>query len=186
MKFHLIFSILILASLTLSACAPVSQADLQSTVEIAIALTALAQTAAAPAATTAAPIIATVEPTSEPPVPVATEAPGGPEVVFLAEGSFSADEKAQIVGRVIDPFILYHQELADYPQLLTITIEKYDGLAGFGYAAEAIFETGVYAGWLVPVTGVIVDWWLPECLGPCVLSDYFRAAYPEIVAILEP
>jgi hypothetical protein len=159
---------------------------MQSTVEIAIALTALAQTAAAPAATTAAPEAATVEPTTEPPAPVATETPVGPEVVFLAEGSFSADEKSQIMTRVVNPFILYYSELADHPPLLTLTIEKYDGLAGYPYQAEAIFETGINIGWLIPATGGTVDWWIPECMGPCPLSDNFRATYPEIVAILEP
>lgn len=179
MKLRPIFAVLFLTAFTLSACAPaVSEADLQSTIEIALALTALAETSAAPAP----PAEATDAPTVAP----ATEAPASPEVVFLAEGSFSAEEKAQIMGRVVEPFTLYYHDLADHPPLLTITIEKYDGLASYPYSAQAIFETGIYSSWLVPATGGLVDWWIPECMGPCPLSDEFRAAYPEIVAILEP
>jgi len=64
MKTRLGFAIAALLAIILSACAPsLTQQDLQGTIEISIALTALAQTAAAPVATTAAPVIATVEPT---------------------------------------------------------------------------------------------------------------------------
>ena len=186
MKPRLILIAVILTSLTLSGCAPsLTQQDLQSTIEISIALTGLAQTAAAPAATTAAPA-PTAESTAEPTIAPATEEPAGPEVVFLAEGSFSAEEKSQIMSRVVEPFILYYHDLAGNPTLLTMTIEKYDGLAGYPYSAQAIFETGINMGWLVPATGGLVDWWIPECMGPCPLSDAFRAAYPEIVAIVEP
>ena len=187
MKSRLIFVLLITTALILSACAPsLTQQDLQSTVEIAIALTALAETSAAQAATTAAPPAPTAEATAEPTIAPATEAPAGPEVVFLAEGSFSAEEKSQIMSRVVEPFILYYHDRVEHPALLTITIEKYDGLAGYPYSAQAIFETGINTGWLVSASGGLVDWWIPDCMGPCPLSDAFRAAYPEIVAILEP
>jgi len=185
LKSSLIFVLFTVTALVLSACAPVSEEDFQSTVEVAIALTALAQTAAAPAVTTAAPPAPTAEATAEATLPPPAE-DAGPEVVFLAEGSFSTDEKAQLRSRVIEPFILYYHELADHPPLLTITIEKSTSLAGYPYSAQAIFETGINVGWLVPATGALVDWWFPDCMGPCPLSDNFRAAYPEIVAILEP
>lgn len=185
MKSCLIFILLILTALILSACTPVSEQDFQSTIEIAIALTALAETAAAPAPTeaTAAP---TAEATAEAVLPPPTEASSGPEVVFLAEGSFSTEEKAEVRARLIEPFILYYHDLAEHPRLLTITIEPSSSLPDYPYAANAIFETGVYASWLVHVSGGVVDWWLPECMDVCPLSDDFRAAYPEIVAILEP
>ena len=185
MKFRSIFAVLILTALTLGACAPaVSDQDLQSTVEIAIALTALAETSAAPA--TASPPAPTAEATAEQTIAPATETPAGPEVVFLAEGSFSAEEKSQIMSRVVEPFILYYHDRVEHPALLTIAIEKYDGLAGYPYAAQAIFETGINTGWLVSASGGLVDWWIPDCMGLCPLSDVFRAAYPAIVAILEP
>lgn len=50
----------------------------------------------------------------------------------------------------------------------------------------AALRRGINIGWLVPASSGPVDWWIPECMGPCSLSDEFRAAYPEIVAILEP
>lgn len=184
MKTRLGFAIAALLALILSACAPsLTRQDLQGTIEISIALTALAQTAAAPAATTAAPVIATVEPTTEPPVPVATGATTGPEVVYL---DVYGDAQAQIRGRVVEPFILYYRTTPDYPRIVSITIETVPDVADYPYKAEAIFEGGGNAGWLIRVTGGVVDWWLPECMGPCPFSDEFRAAYPEIVAILEP
>ncbi len=171
--------------LLLGACAPaLSQQDIQGTVEIMLALTSLAETSAAPATETPAAPTAEAAPTStaEPP----TAEPAGPEVVFLAEGSFSADEKAQLMARVVEPFIHYYRDLAEHPPLLTLTIEKYDGLAGYVYTAQAIFEGGGNIGWLVSASGGLVDWWIPECMGACPLSASFRAAYPEIVAIMEP
>lgn len=178
MKARLILILLAFPALILSACAPaLSQQDLQGTIEISIALTALAQTAAAPAATTAAPAIATVPPTAEAP---------GPEVVYL---DVFGDAQAQIQGRQIDPFILYYRTTPDYAHIVSITIETVEPTVytpNCAYKAQAIFEGGITAGWLICVTDGLVDWWLPECMGPCLLSDEFRAAYPEIVAILEP
>jgi hypothetical protein len=186
MKPRLILIAVIFTSLALSACAPsLTPQELQGTIEISIALTALAQTAAAPASTTAAPA-STAESTSEPTIAPATEAPAGPEVVFLAEGSFSADGKTQIRTRVVEPFILYYRTTPDYPHIVSITIETVPDVADYPYKAEAIFEGGGNAGWLIHVTGGLVDWWIPDCMDVCPLSDEFRAAYPEIVAILEP
>jgi hypothetical protein len=183
MKPRLILIAIVLTSFVLSACAPsLTQQDLQGTIEISIALTALAQTAAAPAATTAAPVIATIQPTTEPPAPVDTE-PSSPEVVYL---DVFGDAQAQIQGRVVEPFILYYRTTPDYPHIVSITIETVPDVADYPYKAEAIFEGGGNAGWLIHVTGGLVDWWIPECMDVCPMSDEFRAAYPEIVAILEP
>ena len=173
-------------SLLLAACAPpLSQTDILATAEILQALTALAETGAAPAAT-ASPAEPTAEPaTAEPPTaepPAPTETPAGPEVVFVAAGSFSADEVNQLQTRVIDPFVHYYRDLADHPPLLTLTIRKESGISGYPFSGEAIFETGINSGWLISASGGVVDWWLPECMVACTFSDSFRAAYPEIVA----
>lgn len=186
MNIRPIFAILLLISLFLGACAPaVSDADLQATIAISIALTALSQTATAPAATTEAPAEATTEATLPPP----TEAAAGPEVVFLAEGTFSAEEKTQIMSRFVEPFILYHRTAPDYPVIVSIAIEPVEPTIYTPdclYSAQAIFEGGMTAGQLICMTGGLVDWWFPDCMGPCPFSDEFRAAYPEIVAIVEP
>jgi hypothetical protein len=170
-------------SLLLAACAPpMSQTDILATAEILQALTALAETSAAPAATAAPAEPATAQPaTAEPPAP--TETPTGPEVVFLAAGSFSADEVNQLQTRVIEPFIHYYRDLSEHPALLTLTLQKESGISGYPYSAQAVFETGINAGWLISASGGgTVDWWLPECMLACTFSDSFQAAYPEIVA----
>ncbi len=181
MKIRLVFILSLLAALALGACAPaVSQQDIQGTVQIMLALTALAQTQAAPAATdTLAADTATSEPSPAP----ATETPQEPVVVFQ---DIFGDAEAQLRTRVVEPFILYYRDLADYPRLLTITISIVPDVPGYPYKAEAIFETGVTAGFLIGVQGGLVDWWLPECMVSCAFSDAFRAAYPEIVGTMEP
>ena len=183
------FLVLVMATaLILSACggAPtLSQQDLLETAVILQALTALAE-----AEDTATQEPATPEPAAtEAPVeitPAPSDTPEGPLVVFLAAGSFSADEDAQIRSRVVNPFIHYYRDLEGHPPLVSFTVEKISGVGGYPDSANAIFETGTNAGFLISASGGVVDWWLPECMVACSFSDSFRAAYPEIVAILEP
>jgi hypothetical protein len=179
------FLVLAMATaLILSACggAPtLSQQDLLETAVILQALTALAE-----AEDTATPAPATPEPAATEATPAPSDTPEGPVVVFLAAGSFSADEDAQIRSRVVNPFTHYYRDLEGHPPLVSFTVEKISGVAGYPYSANAIFETGINAGFLISASGGVVDWWLPECMVACSFSDSFRAAYPEIVAILEP
>jgi len=137
---------------------------------------------AAPAATAEPPAAATAAP-SDPPATVATPIP---VVVFQAAGSFSDAEENQLRQRVVQPFVMYYAELAEHPTLVSFSLEKTDGIAGYPYSADAIFEGGVTAGFLISNNSAPVDWWFPDCLGPCPFSDAFRAAYPEIIAIVEP
>ena len=179
----------LLISLFLGACAPaVSDADLQSTIAVSIALTALSQTAAAPAAATEPPAPTTEATTGATVSPPTAEA-AGPEVVFLAEGTFSAEQKAQIMSRFVEPFILYYRTAPDHPVIVSIAIEPVETTIytpDCHYSAQAIFEGGVNAGQLICETDGLVDWWFPDCMEPCPFSDEFRATYPEIVAIVEP
>lgn len=175
MKSPIVFSIAV-AGLFLSACGGVPDESAMQTEVAAQVLTALA-----PAATTEAP--------PETAAPTHTSAPvsgAEPVIVFQPGGLFSDDERNLLLTRVVNPFILYHQEVEGHPPLVSISIEPSSSLADYPYSANAIFETGITAGWLVHATGGVVDWWLPECLGPCILSDAFRTAYPEIVSTLEP
>ncbi len=167
-------------SLLLAACAPpLSPGDILATAEILQALTALAETGAAPAATlgsSAEP--ATAEPpTAEP--PALTETPSGPEVVFI---DIFGDAEAQLQTKVVAPYIMYYRDMPEHPRLVSIMLEVQADVAGYPYKAEAIFEGGITNGWLISVSGGNVDWWLPECMVACTFSDAFRAAYPEIVA----
>jgi len=150
--------------------------------EVATLVAAQMQTdeAAAGPADTAAPL-ATAEPSAE-----AAPTLELPEVVFTPGGLFSDADRDLIMAKVIGPFIHYHGDLEEYPQLLTVHVQPYDDDPAWLYTAEAIFAGGGYTGWLLPATAGELDWWVPDCMGPCALSDSFRAAYPEIVAILEP
>ncbi len=125
--------------------------------------------------------------------PLATAEAGGeaapsldlPQVVFTPGGLFADAERELIMARVVGPFIHYHADLEDSAQMLTVHVQPFEDDPSWLYKAEAIFAGGGYIGWLLPASDGDLDWWLPDCMGPCELSDSFRAAYPEIVAILE-
>ncbi|MCW5877206.1 MAG: hypothetical protein KIS85_10085 [Anaerolineales bacterium] len=166
-----------MATALLVACA---EAPADTASEIATLVAAELEAGAAASDTPAASA------TEEAASPTATEAAGGPEVVFVPGGLFEAAERELFMQRIGNPFIDYHAELAGHPRLLTITVRHYSEDPAFIYTVEAIFETGVYTGWLAPGSGGTPDWWLPDCMGPCPLNDAFRSAYPEIVGTLEP
>lgn len=162
----------------LAACGGAADESAVQTEMAAQVLTALApaDTEAPAVETTAAPT-STAAPTDSGPEPV---------IVFQPGGLFTEDQRSILLTRVVNPFILYHQGLEGHPPLVSISIEPSSALADYPYSANAIFETGITAGWLIHASGGVVDWWLPECMGPCPLSDAFRTAYPEIVGTLEP
>ena len=170
------------ASLLLAACGALPGVPDESAAQTEIAAQVL--TALAPGATEPAPsaeATAASTDTSAPP-----DSGSEPVIVFQPGGLFSEEQRNIILTRVVNPFILYHQGLEGHPPLVSISIEPASSLADYPYSANAIFDTGITAGWLIHATAGVVDWWLPDCLGPCPISDAFRTAYPEIVSTLEP
>ena len=184
--------------LLLDACAGGPDEDQAATLVAVAVEAALTETAAAapadggedpaPPASEAPPPAATTAATDPPPTdapPTASPA-STPVVVFQAAGSFSDAEKNILRERVILPFIHYHADLENHPAMVSMSIEHSASLADYPYAASAIFEEGITSGFLIHATGGVVDWWYPECLVACEFSAPFRAAYPEIIAIVEP
>ncbi len=169
--------------LLLSACASGPSEEQQATL-VAVAVEAELTRAAEALAPSSTPAPVDEVPPSDTPAPAA--AAPTPVVVYIAAGSFSDEEKSNLQARVIDPYIDYHAGLPDHPPLVSLSLEKSDSLPDFPYSANAIFEEGITAGFLIHATAGVLDWWVPECLGPCPVSDEFRAKYPEIMAILEP
>lgn len=115
------------------------------------------------------------------PVPTGSKA----TVVFEAEGSFTKAEKDELYKKVINPFLDYYMEPTSSTQkLLTLRIAKNDKASKdqYPYSAQAIFDGGGNMGFLVMKKNAGIDWWYPECLTKCVLSDAFKAKYPEIAA----
>ena len=196
------FLIIALAlTLILSACAPAapsySDAEIQQTVEIVVALTALAlnatDTAAAPPPTSppstsppsTSPPSTSPPPTPTPPPPTNPPAAATVVVIFTPGGLFDDAKRAEFYARIINPYIDYYAELAqsqNYPNLVSINIQTFD-TPGYPYGADAIFDNQGYEGWLIAETGGVVDVWIPECInGPCPLTQDFIDAYPEIAA----
>jgi hypothetical protein len=180
------FTLLAASALALAACAG-GGADPGEVATLVAAQMLTDEAAAAPADTAAPP--ATAEPSVAPSAAPSAEAAPTlelPEVVFTPGGLFSDADRDLIMAKVIGPFIHYYGDLEEHPQLLTVHVQPYDDDPAWPYTADAIFAGGGYTGWLLPATAGELDWWVPDCMGPCTLSDSFRAAYPEIVAILEP
>lgn len=110
-------------------------------------------------------------------------------VVFIPGGLFDAAKRAEFYARIINPYIDYNREQTTmYPELaslVSIAIETFD-TPGYPYGAEAIFDNGGYAGWLISETGGVVDLWVPDCMdGPCPLSPEFISNYPDIAATVQ-
>ena len=163
-----------------NACAPatpeISEAELQQTVEVVVALTALAQNATAPASTV------TPQPPTITPEPTASVA-----VVFTPGGLFSDAKRAEFHARIINPFIDYYADLhasGDIGRLVSINVQTMD-TPDYPYGIDAIFEGGGYIGFLITETAGVVDLWLPDCMGPCPFSEDFKGSYPDLVATVE-
>lgn len=179
--------------LLLGACVGGPSEEQQATL-VAVAISAALTESALEIAETSAPgfdggpvpVVSEAAAAPAPTEPAPTATVSTPAVVFQAAGSFSDAEKDILRQRVILPFIHYHADLPEHPAMASLSIEKSSSLADFPYSANAIFEGGVTIGFLIHATGGVVDWWIPDCLGPCPISDSFRAAYPEIMAIIEP
>jgi hypothetical protein len=170
---------LLLVICIVAACGGAPQAD---PADVATLVAEQMQTLEAANPTAAPP------PTDAPTADPAPAADAAPVVVFIPPGLFSDADREEIMRKVVDPFVHYYRDLvADgHPKLVSIAIESYTGDPAWRYGADAIFEGEVYISWLLPVTGGVLDWWIPECMNVCEVSDSFRAAYPEIMAIIEP
>ena len=182
--------------LALAACGGGPSEDQQATLVAVAVEAALTESMANIAATSATGVdggpvaVGSVEASSatlvSPTETATVEAVSTPVVVYQSAGLFSDADKAILQTRVIEPYIRYHADLADHPPLVSLSIEPSASLADYPFSANAIFAEGITNGFLIHATGGVADWWVPDCLGPCPISDSFRAAYPEIVAILEP
>jgi hypothetical protein len=177
--------------LVLTGCGGGPSEDQQATLVAVAVEAALTESMAEIAATSApgldgGPVAVVTEAAAAPTETATAEVVSTPVVVYQPAGLFSDAERAILQTRVIEPYIHYHADLADHPPLVSLNMEPSDSLADFPYSANAIFGEGITNGFLIHATGGVVDWWVPDCLGPCPVSDSFRAAYPEIMAILEP
>lgn len=179
-------------ALILSACAPSpaepSAEELQQTIEVAVALTALAHTAAVSPSAEPSPATDTPEaPTAAPPS-ATPEATSSVVVIFTPGGLFDEAKRAEFYARLLNPFIDYYAERTvgdNHPRLVSINVQTFDS-PEYPYGVDAIFEEGVYIGFLVTETGGVVNLWVPDCMnGPCPLSQDFINNYPDVAATVQ-
>lgn len=105
-------------------------------------------------------------------------------VVFEASGSIPSVDKAQLMERVVEPFVDYNNEQVSERHIVSITVAKNTDASPneYPYKLQAIYSDGVNSGFLIPTKEDAIDWWLPECMGVCQFSPQFSAKYPFIVS----
>lgn len=108
-------------------------------------------------------------------------------VVRFIPGTFSDNEKQELMEMVVNPFIDFENDSYAQNRIISIAVEKYGDseLAEmqnpkYMYNINAIYEEG-YGGWLERKVGEPIDWWVPDCLDECQFSEEFSAKYPEII-----
>ncbi len=105
-----------------------------------------------------------------------------PAIAFDPPGLFSEQEKSDITSKILDPYI-YYQDDVQPGELVSILVTKYaenERPADYYFAAKAIFKNGGTEGWLFSNDGTI-DYWKPECMDECNLSDTFKSKFPSNV-----
>ncbi len=107
-----------------------------------------------------------------------------PPIIFTPGGAFSANTKSEIQTKIIDPFIDYYAT-DQYFKVASIEVSENTQASKttYPYLFSAISKTGGNQGFVI---GKTIDWWIPECMGPCPLTEAFKAKYPEIVKKLAP
>ena len=81
---------------------------------------------------------------------------------------------------------MYYGDQNDPIKSFTVKVNTNASKTTYPYLANAIFKSGVTNGFTIAKNGGVIDWWVPECMGPCPFSATFRSRYPEIVSRANP
>ncbi len=109
-----------------------------------------------------------------------------PVVVFDPSGLFSPSLKEQMQQRIINPYLDYSDN-GQNTVSITIAVNNIASTKDkYPYTMQAIGENGATFGMAISLTNGNVNYWTPECMGPCNFSESFKAKYPEIVKLVGP
>jgi len=103
-----------------------------------------------------------------------------PVVAFEPAGLFTESEMNEIKTKITTPLLAYENE--SELNVVSVLIHKYEENqrpAGYMYSAIEIFKNNGTGGWLFGETGKAIDYWKPQCMNECPISDKFRATYPN-------
>jgi len=105
-------------------------------------------------------------------------------VVVYSPATFTTEEKSSIQTKVIDPY-LYYMKNIENTDLVSVSIKKYAEAdrtrTGYYFEVSYVTKTGGWGGWLLSQNGII-DYWKPDCMGECTLSDEFRTKFPNNIS----
>lgn len=112
------------------------------------------------------------------PTPTPPPAPQ-PPVVFTPGGAFNNTLRAELMAKIVNPFIDYYVN-DPYVQIASIEIEEntQESKVTYPYLFTALSKNGGSQGFVIRLP---IDWWIPECMGSCPFTDSFKTKYPEIV-----
>jgi hypothetical protein len=103
-----------------------------------------------------------------------------------AGGAIAESEKTQIIQKVINPFLDYYRDAGQGKIIsLIISLNTKPNNVTYPFLAEGVIDSGAKMSFVIERKGIDLSWWVPECMGPCLLTDEFRGKYPEIMKKLE-
>jgi hypothetical protein len=108
-----------------------------------------------------------------------------PTIAFDNSGGISDADKNQILQKVINPYADYYRDAGQGTLIsLTVTLNTQPNNVAFPFLGIGTFDTGVKNSFVIERKGADISWWIPQCQGPCLLTDEFRTKYPEVVKSL--
>ena len=102
-----------------------------------------------------------------------------PVVVYEREGLLTDEMRQEVEKKIIDPYFDYHN--ADEIDFIVMLIEVLPESDNYLYIVKAISKDGVYQGFVYGTRGEALDYYVPECMGPCPFSDEYKKKYPHVV-----
>jgi hypothetical protein len=101
-------------------------------------------------------------------------------IAYERAGLFEGTEKSDIETKIIEPYI-YYMNNVEGSELDAVVVDKYpadERPAGYWFSILGITYNGGTNGWLEGSGGVI-DYWKPECMETCQLTQAYVDAYPN-------
>lgn len=104
-------------------------------------------------------------------------------VGYKPGGLFDTAEKTEIETKITEPYIYYMNNVEAQPNrnVVSIVVEEYaadERPLDYYYNLDVVVENGYSGGWLFGEGGTI-DYWYPECMDECVLTQAFVDNYPN-------
>lgn len=102
-------------------------------------------------------------------------------IAYERAGLFVGSEKADIKTKIVDPYIYYMNNVENGSKVAAVLVDKYpadERPSGYWFSITGILLNGGTNSWLEGSGGTI-DYWKPECIEICQLTQSYVDAYPN-------